>query len=336
MKKASKNFPIDAVITWVDGNDPIWKKSKEYYVNQYTNPESTHSARFRSWDNLDIVVDSIKKNLPWVRKIFIVTASQTPHWYNPKDRRVRLVFHEEFIPKKYLPTFNSHTIELNLHRIKNLSEHFIYFNDDTFAIGPMKKTDFFKDGLPCDFGIMSIHCQKKSLMIYDICNNDVAILNEHFDIKNINKHKWLNLKYGFRYNLQNLFLFQCPRFPGFLNAHLPQPFLKTTYKTVWKAEPEVLDATCMHKFRTRDDVNQWLLKSWQLCSGNFTPTKLKRRGALIDFEKNATESEIKKCINIINNQKCKLICINDGDTVTHYDHIKKTVNRMLRKRLADA
>ena len=49
---------------------------------------------------------------------------------------------EEFIPKEYLPTFNSNVIEMNLHRIENLSEKFILFNDDLFIlrkIKPIKK-----------------------------------------------------------------------------------------------------------------------------------------------------------------------------------------------------
>ena len=41
--------------------------------------------------------------------------------------------HREIIEQEYLPTFNSHVIEANLHKIPNLSEHFIYFNDDVFV-----------------------------------------------------------------------------------------------------------------------------------------------------------------------------------------------------------
>ena len=336
MKKASKNYPIDAVITWVDGNDPKWQKSKAEYAKNYSDPESTHAARFRDWDNLDLVVKSIQKNLPWIRKIFIVTAQQTPKWYN-KDPQVQLVFHQDFIPQKYLPTFNSHTIELNLHRIKGLSEHFIYFNDDTFVINPMPKTAFFQNGLPCDFGIMSIHCQQKSRMIYDICNNNVSLINEHFKIQSIIKNHrehWFNLKYGTKYNLQNFTLARCPRFPGFKNFHLPQPFLKYTYRVVWQAEPNVLDETCSHKFRTKDDVNQYLIKDWQLCTGDFVPAKVKNRGALIDFEKNDEVSELQKCLNIINKSRIKLLCINDGDDIKDWQKIKQQVNQSLSRKLA--
>jgi hypothetical protein len=55
------------------------------------------------------------------------------------------VKHEDYIPKEYLPTFNANTIELNFHRIKELSEHFVYFNDDTFITNYMNESDFFEN-----------------------------------------------------------------------------------------------------------------------------------------------------------------------------------------------
>ena len=332
MKKAS-NYPIDAVITWVDGSDPKWQKSKAKYAKKYLSPESTNAARFRDWDNLDLVVQSIKQNLPWIRQIFIVTAGQTPKWYDGKDSKVKLVFHQDFIPKKYLPTFNANTIELNLHRIQSLAEHFISFNDDMFVINPMRPTDFFKNGLPCDFGLLHIHCQKQSLMIYDICNNNVSLINEHFDIKNIKKSHYLNPRYGFKNNLKNLFLLECPRFPGFFNIHLPQPLLKSTCQAVWQTAPDTLDQTCQHKFRTKDDVNHWVIKDWQICTGNFVPISPKNRGALIDFEKNSPKTELAKAVKIIRGHRAKLLCVNDGDTIQDYQTIKQTINTALRQKL---
>ena len=70
-----------------------------------------------------------------------------PSWLNVANEKIVVVKHEDFIPKEYLPTFNSHTIELNLHRIKGLSEYFIYFNDDTFILDKLQEKDFFKNGL---------------------------------------------------------------------------------------------------------------------------------------------------------------------------------------------
>ena len=65
-----------------------------------------------------------------------------------------IVKHEDYIPEEFLPTFQSRTIDMNFHRIKDLSEHFVYFNDDMFLINPTTKEDFFVNGLPCDSAVM--------------------------------------------------------------------------------------------------------------------------------------------------------------------------------------
>ena len=55
------------------------------------------------------------------------------------------MLHERIIPNELLPTFNSTTIEMYLHRIPDLAEQFIYSNDDMFPIRPLQISDFFKD-----------------------------------------------------------------------------------------------------------------------------------------------------------------------------------------------
>jgi hypothetical protein len=69
---------------------------------------------------------------PWVRTIYIVTASQVPIWLNTSHSRVRIVDHKDLFPEPatQLPTFNSLAIESVLHRIPGLSEYFLYFNND--------------------------------------------------------------------------------------------------------------------------------------------------------------------------------------------------------------
>ena len=54
------------------------------------------------------------------------------------------------MPKECLPTFNSCAIELHMHKIEGLSEHFVYFNDDIIINSHIDPDYFFRDGLPCD------------------------------------------------------------------------------------------------------------------------------------------------------------------------------------------
>lgn len=331
MTKVSK---IDLVITWVDGSDPQWQEEKNKYSKEIKNKESNNSARYRDWDNLKYVFRSIEKNMPWINNIFLVTCGQVPSWLNINNPKVKLVFHEQFIPKEYLPTFSSHVIELNLHRIEGLSENFIYFNDDIFAINPLEEKDFFINGLPCDSGILNIHCPKKSLMIHTIANNDTGIINEHFDIKSNLKRKkyWFNFKYGAKNILQNIILSNCPRFPGFKQFHMSNSFLKSTFEEIWSDEYDTLNSVCLHKFRNVLDVNQWVVREWQLVSNRFVPTKKYKIGQMIDFEKMEVNKSLALCKKTLFSKKYKLICINDGDTIENFEVLSKKVNLLLEKK----
>ena len=63
---------------------------------------------------------------PWVNKVYLVTNGTFPEWVNAECPKLVLVRHEDYIPEKFLPTFSSHTIELNMDKIPGLSEHFVY------------------------------------------------------------------------------------------------------------------------------------------------------------------------------------------------------------------
>jgi len=117
--------PIDFVICWVDGNDPEWQKQKNYYdTSQQTD---SREIRYRDWDNLQYWFRGVEKYASWVNKIHFVTWGHLPQWLNTDHPKLNIVRHEDYIPKKYLPTFSARPIEVNLHRIKGLAEHFVFF-----------------------------------------------------------------------------------------------------------------------------------------------------------------------------------------------------------------
>ena len=70
--------------------------------------------------------------------------------------RLRIVSHEEYIPPQYLPTFNSNVIELWLHRIPELAEQFVLFNDDMYLIAPVASEDFFQKGVPMETALLDM------------------------------------------------------------------------------------------------------------------------------------------------------------------------------------
>ena len=81
----------------------------------------------------------------------------------------------------------------------------------------------------------------------------------------------MNIRYG-KYNLSTLLCLPYKRILGFHEAHNGTPYLKSTFSKVWEAEGALLDETCKHKFRHKDDVNQYLFENWQFCEGNFVPS----------------------------------------------------------------
>lgn len=139
------NFPIDIVYTWVDGSDPVWLEKKLRTEGKLAELDRvvSDSARFKCRGELRFSLRSVFAYASWVNKIYIVTDSQVPKWFVPTSDKVRIVDHSEIIPKRFLPTFNSHVIEAHLHNIPDLSEHYIYFNDDIMLTREISPEHFF-------------------------------------------------------------------------------------------------------------------------------------------------------------------------------------------------
>lgn len=309
---------IDIVIPWVDGNDLEWQKEKNEYDLSYKGDKSVN--RYRDWDMLQYVFRGIEKNLPWIRKVHFVTWGHVPSWLNEEYEKLNIVRHEDYIPKEYLPTFSSHPIELNMHRIKNLSEKFIYSNDDCFFVAPMEETNFFENGLPKDSALMNIHQFKKG-GIDHIIASDLEVINANFDkrkvIKN-NRSKFYSLKYG-KGLLKNLYFYPCGSFVGFELKHTPQAYLKSTLQEVWSKEYEVLDKTSKNKFRSPTDVNQYLFRYWQIASGKFIPEE-SSKGKFFSIGKD--DQNIKKSIE---SHSYKMICLSDDDVNIDFETEKSKI-----------
>lgn len=298
---------IDFVIIWVDGSDIEWRKEK----NKYTPEEETddREIRYRDYDNLQYWFRGVEKFAPWVNKIYFVTCGQKPIWLNEKNPKLVLVDHKDFIPAKYLPTFSSHPIELNLHRIKGLSDKFVYFNDDMFIIKKVDKKDFFKNGLPCDTAVINAHPSIRNAL--HISETNMEIINDYFH-KNVvlrqHPFQWFRLKYGAKL-FRTLCLLPWPEFIGIWDHHLATSFLRETFVTLWNKEYNMLDKTSSHKFRYAMDVNQWLFRYWQIVSGQFYPRSVSFGKSFVLKDNNKNNQRI---FNIIKKQRYKMICVNDG------------------------
>lgn len=154
-EKFTDSTPIDAVITYVNDTDPNWIKMRQQYNNKSANEtiNSRQTWRFQSSNEIMYCLMCIQKNCPFFRNIYIVIAIPSQKCdisflNNETQGKIKFITHSEFYyDKNDLPTFNSISIEHNIHNIKNLSEYFVYFNDDCFVNKPLTPSDFInKEG----------------------------------------------------------------------------------------------------------------------------------------------------------------------------------------------
>lgn len=138
------------VYLWVDGSDPEWQTRRSAFTGQkLDNTEANCKGRYSDNGELRYNLRAVEKYAPWIRRIFIVTDDQTPDWLDTSNPRVVMVRHRDILPEISQPCFNSSLIEHFLYKIPELSEHFLYANDDTFINKPVTPEMFFApDGLP--------------------------------------------------------------------------------------------------------------------------------------------------------------------------------------------
>lgn len=319
---SDRTSDIDFVIIWVDGGDVEWQKRKHQYSGDETK-FNVNDVRYRDWNILHYWFRSVEKYAPWVRKIHFVTCGHVPQWLKLDHPKLNFVKHSDYIAAEYLPTFSSHPIELNIHRIEGLSEKFVYFNDDTFFTAPVKEEDFFVNGLPRACAVLNPPTANRH-GIGTIIMNNLGVIADHFDFKKqFSAHitKWIHPIYGVQ-NLRTFLLLSWRRYLGFLDLHLPMPLLKSTFDEVWEQEEELLKKVSSHRFRNDSDVNQWIMSYWQIATGRFVPGSPKV-GRLFDVNR-----DMDTIVDVIKSKRMKMICVNDSEKVENFD--------LLRERLVEA
>ena len=323
---------IDFVITWVDGSDETWQQEKrETLLHQGLSEKvDDRKERYRDWDNLQYWFRGVEKYAPWVRKIHFVTWGHLPKWLNTEHPRIHIVNHKDFIPEEYRPTFNSHTIEWNFHRIPDLAEQFVYFNDDIFLTNRVCQEDFFKNGKPVDMLALQpdVANTDNPVMPYIYLNN-AMVLAKYFDKRRNMKEQpgaYFHIGYPPMYFFYNMLELAFPRFTGFYTVHGPSPLLKDTYRKLWSMEPELLHRVCSHPFRHKEDISQYVLREYQKLSGEFVPANVRKMCGYYDVE-----AYNKKLVKAICRQEKKIVCINDSNHDIDFETAKNEINTALEQ-----
>lgn len=313
---------IDFILMWVDGDDPKWKKDFQKFAPFDKNGDKKE-VRFRDWDNLQYWFRSIEKFAPWVNKIHFVTYGHVPKWLNINHPKINIVLHEQiFEDSSHIPVFNSRAIEVNLHRIPDLTEQFVYFNDDMFLLQPTDPIRFFKNGKPRDIAVSNVISPSNDIA-HTLLDN-VKIINKYFNKNQVLKQhisKWFNLNYGIK-NFRTFLLLPWSNFTGFYDPHQPISFIKSTFLEVWEKEYDILIDTSKSKFKKSGNVNQYLFRYWQLAKGDFFPININDSLMMPIIR----EEDCKKAANYIKNQEIRFLCLNDSQNLYNFKEAKTIIN----------
>lgn len=309
---------IDFVVTWVDGSDPAWRNKKAQFDGSVdTSKYSMNSDKaYREWGTFKYWFRGVEKFAPWVNKVYLVTDNQKPEWLDVNSDKLVVIDHKQIINNDYLPVFSANPIESNLHNIPDLSEYFVFFNDDMYLTAPVKPTDFFsEEGLPKYVTALApITTERNGTGHFQM--NDMGIITTYFSRPEILKNgKFLSPKQGIKQIIKTMLYGTTKFICGFWESHLPYPLLKSTYELLWNKESGVLEKTSSSRFRSPSDTNVWLFKYWQIASGQYSVGDSKLGGIL--YLQDASE----KLWATITSQKYRVLCINDGYNIENEEKV---------------
>jgi hypothetical protein len=294
--------PIDAVYTWVNHADTDWQKQ---WAATFPG-KKFDSDRYTSNDELRYSLRSLNKYAPWINRIFIVSNCNQPRWLST-DTNIVWVKHEEIFPDvTVLPTFNSHAIEACLHRIKGLSENFLYLNDDFILNQPCLPTDFFDEiGRSLayfePYGMVDSNAGRDESLDYLVAsNNSKKILKAVFS------------EYEARH----------------LHRHVPYALKKSVLLSIEDDFAVPLKVTRSAKIRSATDLNLTSFFYHHFAYASGLAVKADASGIIV------RPTNIEQILGK-HAYKYKLLCFNDGDGSSEDSSYKESAQNFFKLRLSE-
>lgn len=314
---------IDFVVLWVDGADPEWRRARNRFLTEHESErtlykeESGGDCRFREWGTFRHFFRALEANVPWFRKLHLVTAGHLPSWLNLDHPKLHTVRHEDiFEVPEHLPTFNTNAIHANIDRIAGLTEHFVLFDDDLFILQPTPPTRFFGRNLPKD------HIRYEARLVGDelfgtFIRGFTSKLHEHFRLNKLNMLRLplISPNYDLRLSAHNVkyylisLLTQREVFYTPLSLyHFPQPLLLRCVREAKAAFADDFAATSAHRFRQPDDLSAYFFRYWQILTGQFIPEARSKECKYLELR--SCEEWVKKGGEHLRNG-VRFACLND-------------------------
>lgn len=279
---------IDLVIAYVDNTEPVWRKTYiDYFIKRKMPMKVADLNTVRYKDNvrlIDYQLKLVEKNMSWINTIYLLVSNkeQAPQGLSDK---VKVILHKDFIPFRYLPTFNSTTIEMFLWNIPNLSEHFIYANDDMLPCRELKPSDFFTEPFE--------HNNQRKIKI-------------HFDTNTRGE-----LKTQFRYQCENSFYHIMSALKRqtdntYLRPdHSMTPMIKSHCKGAYDLIKDKIEP-CIRAYRTINQHNQYIYPIYEQLTYGTEPSEIDFYYTQLNDHKVDLDHDI-VCLNIIPTAMAKLV-----------------------------
>lgn len=283
-------FPVDAVYTWVDGDDPAMAAKRRAHQELSDNviaPRETGASRYTSHDELKYALRSLEMYAGFVRRVYLVTDSQIPAWLDADAEGLTVIDHRDILPADALPVFNSHAIESRLHHIPGLSEHYLYFNDDVFINRPVGPGHFFHGN-----GIARIPLSPLKLGV-----GDPHPLEPAPNSAGKNAREVIRRFHGRQITHKSL--------------HTPHPQLLSVMREMESLGIEELERTTYSRFRATSDVApaSTLHHHWAMATGRAVPADYRFR-----YVQLGTPDMRRRLARLTAGEDVDFFCLNDVET----------------------
>lgn len=282
-------FPVDAVYTWVDGADPAWRERFERARAEAEgveyHPQATSDNRYLSRDELRYSLRSLDYYAPWIRHIYLVTDRQVPKWLDASSERVTVVDHRDIYSDcSLLPVFNSSAIITQLHHIDDLSEHYLYLNDDMF-FGRDVRPDFFFHGS----GIAKVFPSKQA---------------RPFGPAHPAEEPHLNISKNIRSALEET----VGRSLSLAIRHTPYPQIKSVNAEIEERFGDVVRETAGHRFRHHEDIAlDQLFHYYAQATGRAVASSIS-----YDYVNVGIRESVSRLRWLLNTRSRSVFCLNDA------------------------
>lgn len=302
---------VDLIYLWVNGNDPEFRAKRNAALGKTeVLSDMNCEGRVAENDELKFSLRSVEKYAPWIRKIFIVTPGQVPQWLDTSNPKVRIINQDEIIPKDCQPAFNSVVIEHQFQNIPDLSEYFLYANDDMYFNRPVTVSDFFTpDGKP----IMRLNRR--------LFRSFTLWLEQHVQGRKLSTYNRTILTAG------RLVKEKTGKFLAHKPHHNVDAFTKSQYEETFEAFREEILPTLKNQFRSDTDIQRVIY--------SYYPIALKKAKLVFVSQKTSLRLQIHKHDHYAKLERYNpmFFCLNDSQYAVDAD--RKLMREWLEKRFPE-